>query len=182
MKIKISKFSFAVVVAASLALTVSNADAAGNHGHGSGAGIGEAGTAQDVTRTIDVTMYDNSYEPEKITVKEGETIRFVVKNEGQLVHEFNIATAAMHKAHGPEMMMMVEHGVLEADRINWDAAKKMQETMGHGMHDEPNSLLLEPGKSGKVIWTFPDHTDLEFACNIPGHYDAGMAGEIKLTH
>ena len=182
MKIKISKFSFAVVVAASLALTVSNADAAGNHGHGSGAGIGEAGTAQDVTRTIDVTMYDNYYEPEKITVKEGETIRFVVKNEGQLVHEFNIATAAMHKAHGPEMMMMVEHGVLEADRINWDAAKKMQETMGHGMHDGPNSLLLEPGKSGKVIWTFPDHTDLEFACNIPGHYDAGMAGEIKLTH
>ncbi len=182
MKIKTSKFTTAVAVSAAIMLAAFGANAAGNHGHGHGANIGKAGDAKDVTRTINVTMYDNYYEPENVTIKEGETVRFVVKNAGQLVHEFNIATAAMHKAHGPEMMMMVEHGVLEADRINWDAAKKMQESMGHGMHDEPNSLLLEPGKSGEVIWTFPDHADLEFACNVPGHYDAGMMGEIKLTH
>jgi uncharacterized cupredoxin-like copper-binding protein len=182
MHIKKSKLTIGAVVLAALTMAATGVNAAGEHGHGHAAKIGQAGKAEDVTRTINVTMHDNYYDPENISIKEGETVRFVVKNAGQLVHEFNIATAAMHKAHGPEMMMMVEHGVLEADRINWDAAKKMQETMGHGMHDEPNSLLLEPGKSGEVIWTFPDHADLEFACNIPGHYDAGMMGEIKLTH
>ena len=108
-------------------------------------------------------MGDNFYEPENVTVKEGETVRFVVKNAGEFVHEFNIATAEMHKAHAPEMMMMMKHGVLEADKINRDAAKKMQESMGHGMHDDPNSVLLEPGKTGEVIWTFPEHAELEFA-------------------
>ena len=76
----------------------------------------------------------------------------------------------------------MEHGVLEADRINWKAAKQMQKDMGHGMHEEPNSVLLEPGKSGEVVWTFPDHATLEFACNVPGHYDSGMVGDIKLSH
>jgi uncharacterized cupredoxin-like copper-binding protein len=80
------------------------------------------------------------------------------------------------------MMMMVEHGVLEADRINWNAAKKMQASMGHGAHNDPNSALLEPGQSGEIVWTFPEHATLEFACNVPGHYDAGMMGEINLTH
>lgn len=168
------------LAASSFALTPVHA--AGSHSDGHMAKTGHVGQAKDVSRTINITMYDNYYEPEGLKIKEGETVRFVVKNAGELVHEFNIATGEMHKAHGPEMMMMVEHGVLEADRINWDAAKKMQDSMGHGMHNEGNSVLLEPGKSGEIIWTFPDHAKLEFACNIPGHYDAGMMGNIKLTH
>ncbi len=156
--------------------------AAGSHGTGHGVNTGKPGTVANVTKTVNVTMYDNYYEPAGLTFKEGETVRFVVKNAGEFVHEFNIATAAMHKAHAPEMMMMLEHGVLEADRINWEAAKVMQASMGHGMHDESNSVLLEPGKSGEIIWTFPAHADLEFACNVPGHYDAGMMGKITLTH
>jgi len=178
----LGKSIVAVILSAGLAVFSSGAYAAGAHGHGHGGNIGEPGKAADVSRTVNVTMYDNYYEPENITIKEGETVRFVVKNAGEFMHEFNIATGAMHKAHGPEMMMMVEHGVLEPDRINWEAAKAMQASMGHGMHDESNSLLLEPGKSGEIIWKFPDHADLEFACNVPGHYDAGMMGEIKLTH
>jgi len=171
-----------VFVVASLALAGGAAFAAGNHGGGHGANIGKPGNASDVTKTINVTMYDNYYEPAGLTIKEGETVRFVIKNAGEFVHEFNIATAEMHKAHAPEMMMMVEHGVLEPDRINREAAKAMQASMGHGMHEEANSLLLEPGKSGEIVWTFPDRANLEFACNVPGHYDAGMMGEIKLTH
>jgi uncharacterized cupredoxin-like copper-binding protein len=88
----------------------------------------------------------------------------------------------MHKAHAPEMMMMMEHGVIEADRINLEAAKQMQATMGHGMHEEGNSVLLEPGKTGEIIWKFPEHAAIEFACNVPGHYDSGMVGKIKLVH
>jgi uncharacterized cupredoxin-like copper-binding protein len=98
-------------------------------------------------------MRDNFYEPESLDIKEGETVRFVIKNADEFVHEFNIATAEMHVVHQPEMMMMMEHRVLESDWINSDAAKKMQKTMGHGMHEEANSVLLEPGKTGE--WESP---------------------------
>lgn len=175
----------AATLAAAFALTAAPALAAGGHnsGHGgSKADIGKPGKATSGTQTVVIKMYDNYYEPENLSVKEGQTVRFTIQNKGTLVHEFNIGTAAMHHAHAPEMMMMVEHGVLEPDKINRAAAKKMQKDMGHGMHDEPNSVLLEPGKSAEIVWTFPDHAELEFACNVPGHYDAGMVGAIKLSH
>jgi uncharacterized cupredoxin-like copper-binding protein len=180
----ISKVGVAAIFALAVPVTITPAIAAGSHGtgHGDAVTTGKPGSAADATRTIEIVMNDNYYEPESLNLKEGETVRFVIKNAGEFVHEFNIATAAMHAAHQPEMAMMVEHGVLEPDRINWDAAKKMQASMGHGMHDEPNSLLLEPGKSGEIVWTFPAHAELQFACNIPGHYDSGMQGEIKLSH
>ncbi len=179
----ISTMTAVGVVVVTAVFSAGAAIAAGSHGHGHGGKAhGEPGTAEDVVRTVEVVMHDNYYEPEEMTFKEGETVRFLVKNAGELVHEFNIATAEMHEAHGPEMEMMMDHGVLEADRINWEAAGAMQASMGHGMHDEPNSLLLEPGKSGEIIWKFPDHAELEFACNVPGHYDSGMVGKIDLTH
>lgn len=179
--------SFFVAAALAAALSVSalpvTAFAAGGHGTGHESGPhGAPGNIGEVSRTIEITMYDNYYEPEEITVEEGETVRFVVKNAGEFVHEFSIATPGMHKAHAPEMMMMMEHGVLEPDRINWEAAEQMQATMGHGMHEEGNSVLLEPGKTGEIIWKFPEHASLEFACNVPGHYDSGMAGKIRLSH
>jgi uncharacterized cupredoxin-like copper-binding protein len=163
---------------------IATAHAAGSHdaGHGKGADIGQPGDPARVSRSIEVQMFDNYYEPESLSVKEGETVRFVIHNKGALVHEFSIATAEMHVAHQPEMLMMVEHGVLQGDRIDHDAAKAMQASMGHGMHEEPNSVLLEPGASGEIIWKFPKHAELEFACNVPGHYDAGMLGDIELTH
>ena len=177
------KFSiYATAALIALSLTAFSDTAFAGAGHGSTGKTGSPGKASDATRTINVTMGDNFYEPENISVKEGETVRFVVKNAGEFVHEFNIATGEMHKAHAPEMMMMMEHGVLQADHINWDAAKKMQASMGHGMHNDPNSVLLEPGKSGEIVWTFPEHAELEFACNVPGHYESGMVGKIKLSH
>jgi uncharacterized cupredoxin-like copper-binding protein len=164
-------------VAASLA--ASAALAAGVHG----AATGEPGDAAAADRTVQVTMYDNYYEPEQITIEAGETVRFVVTNEGELVHEFNIGTAETHAEHQDEMMMMVEHGVLEADKINRDM---MSMDMGGGQmmkHDDPNSVLLEPGETAEVVWRFPEDAgvDIEFACNVPGHYDAGMQGDIDLT-
>lgn len=182
---KIKSVAFAAVLAASLPLLTLSipAFAAGEHGGGHGDGIhGAPGNPGDVSRTIKIVMYDNYYEPESIEVEEGQTVRFEVTNAGEFVHEFSIATAEMHKAHAPEMMMMMEHGVIEADRINLEAAKQMQATMGHGMHEEGNSVLLEPGKTGEVIWKFPEHAAIEFACNVPGHYDSGMVGKIKLSH
>ncbi len=152
----------------------------GGHGHGGGANIGKPGKASEVTRTVTVTMIDNLYSPENIEVKKGETIRFVVKNKGEFVHEFNIGTAKMHKAHQKEMMLMVEHGVLEPDMIN-HARMKMDMGGGKTMeHNDPNSALLEPKKSGEIVWKFGSAARLEFACNIPGHYEAGMVGTISV--
>ena len=151
------------------------------HDGASSPNTGKPGNVVDATRTIEIVMHDNYYEPESLNLKEEETVRFVIKNVGEFVHEFSITAPEMHVAHQPEMMMM-EHGVLEPDRINWEAAKNMQASMGHGMHKEGNSVLVEPGKSAEIIWTFPKHATLQFACNVPGHYDSGMQGEIKLSH
>ncbi len=97
------------------------------------------------------------------------------------MHEFNIGTAASHAEHAPTMQMMVDHGVIEGGKINHETAKAMQASMGHGMHDEPNSALLVPGKTAELIWAFPDRGDIEFACNVPGHYDAGMVIETTIS-
>ena len=98
----ISKF---LVAAAAISLSAT-AFAAGTHGggHGHGAASGEPGKASAVSRTITVEMYDNYYEPESITVSPGETVRFMVENKGNLVHEFNIGTPEMHEGHQEEMM------------------------------------------------------------------------------
>jgi uncharacterized cupredoxin-like copper-binding protein len=148
-------------------------------GHNDGASeIGAPGEISDVRRTIRITMEDNFYDKEKIIVRGGETVRFLIENKGEFVHEFNIGTAAMHADHQEEMMMMMEHGVLEADKINRDMMKM---DMGNGKtmeHNDPNSVLLEPKETAEVIWKFSDDAELEFACNVPGHYASGMMGEV----
>ncbi|XKH00888.1 cupredoxin domain-containing protein [Marinobacter nauticus] len=170
-----SKFLF-VVASISMSAT---AFASGAHGDGHGAGNGEPGKASEASRTINVEMYDNYYEPEMIDVEPGQTVRFVVENKGNLVHEFNVGTPGMHDAHQKEMQMMVEHGVIQGGQIHHDM---MNMNMGNGQsmkHNDPNSVLLEPGQSREVIWTFADKANIEFACNVPGHYQAGMYGEVN---
>ena len=153
--------------------------AAGAHGGGHGASSGEPAKASEAARTITVEMYDNYYEPEAIEVKPGETVRFVVENKGNLVHEFNIGTPDMHEAHQKEMMMMVEHGVIQGGKLNNDMMN-MDMGNGHSMkHDDPNSVLLEPGQSKEVVWKFSDKGNIEFACNVPGHYQSGMYGDVN---
>lgn len=187
-KLTLSRTLRAAGTACLFILPITFANAAETHGGGHGAKtetgpiIGTPADASRATRTIEIVMYDNYYEPEEISVKEGETIKFLIKNAGEFLHEFNIATDEMHQAHAPEMQMMADHGVLMPDHVNWEAAKAMQASMGHGMHEAPNSVLLEPGKTGEIVWTFPENIDLEFACNIPGHYDSGMMGEFSITH
>lgn len=160
---------------------VAHSFAAGTHEHGHGHQTGEPGKADDMTRTVEVYLYDNYYEPEEIDVQLGETIRFKLINNGEFVHEFNIGTPEMHAEHQDEMMMMVEHGVLESDKINHDMMD-MDMGSGHVMsHDDPNSMLMEPGDVAEIIWTFSADATLEFACNVPGHYDSGMVGMFRIS-
>jgi uncharacterized cupredoxin-like copper-binding protein len=156
--------------------------------------FGTRGRAQDVRRTVDIVMQDNTYQPQRIQVRAGETVRFRVRNAGELLHEFNIGTAAMHQQHQREMQAMFESGMMSA--TSKDAMAGMDHSkmpgmnhgaMGHGgmnhgaapmRHDDPNAVLVNPGKTEEMIFKFTKAANLEFACNIPGHYEAGMVGNV----
>ena len=140
--------------------------------------IGEIGKLSEVNKTIEIKMYDNYFEPKEIKIKKNETVRFLITNYGELVHEFNIATREMHLNHQNEMMKMMEYGILLGDKID---KQKMQELSkkDHSLaHSHKNSLLLEPNQSGELIWKFSKDIVLEAACNVPGHYDSGMITKI----
>ena len=142
--------------------------------------IGEKGNEANIDRVITVLMYDNYYEPNQINVKKNETIKFLVKNKGELVHEFNIATKEMHLKHQPEMMKLVENEILLADKIDKKKMKEMAKKDHSMAHSHSNSVLLEPGQTGKLIWKFNTDTKIEAACNVPGHYESGMIAKISL--
>lgn len=179
MPVQLSK-SLAFALALSTLAGAGAAFAAGSHSGDHGPAIGEPGDAAAADRTIEVVMSDNYFEPEHLTIAAGETVRFVVKNDGEFLHEFNLGTAAMHAAHQKEMATMMEHGMITPTGIDHEQMK--MDHGGHGMeHDDANSVLVEPGATKELVWRFTADTHLEFACNIPGHYEAGMMGEIDVT-
>ena len=143
--------------------------------------IGSLGKVEEINRTIKVVMYDNYYEPSNFSIKSGETIKFEVINAGELVHEFNIANAMMHKNHQPEMEKMVENEILLADSIDKEKMKKMAKMDKAMAHSHSNSVLLEPKQKGNIIWKFDNAVNIEIACNVPGHYQVGMIAKVDIN-
>ena len=141
--------------------------------------IGEKGKSSEVTRVINVKMHDNFYEPSQIQVMKDETIKFVIINVGELVHEFNIPTKEMHKKHQPEMMMMVQNEILLPNKIDKKKMKQMSKKNPSMAHSHSNSVLLSPGEKGELIWKFSNKAEIEAACNVPGHYEIGMIAKIS---
>ena len=120
---------------------------------------GKPGKVNKQTRTIKVDMIDAMrFLPDTITVKEGETIRFVVTNSGRMMHEMVIGTPEKLKEHAA---MMAKHPGMQ--------------------HDAPNLAHVAPGKTGEIVWTFNRPGTFEFACLIAGHYEAGMRGTLVVT-
>jgi uncharacterized cupredoxin-like copper-binding protein len=120
---------------------------------------GIAGDAKAVRRTIPVGMTDDMrFSPGQIEVKQGETIRFTLKNNGKLLHEFVIGTKNDLDEHAA---LMVKFPKME--------------------HDEPYMAHVPPGKTGAIVWNFNRAGDFDFACLIAGHYQAGMVGKIKVN-
>ncbi len=153
------KNTFKLVTACVLWTAAGAVFAAGAHagGHGT-ASIGKPGAAGKAQRTITVEMSDTMrFTPDKVTVKRGETIRFIVKNTGKLQHEFNLGTEADLKAH-------------------YELMKKFPEME----HDEPNIASVAPGGTGEVVWQFTKPGTVHFACLHPGHFDAGMKGTVTV--
>jgi len=142
--------------------------------------IGSKGNENDISRVIKVIMYDNYYEPSSFQINAGETIKFEVENAGELVHEFNIANKMMHMKHQPEMEKMVENEILFADSIDKNKMKKMAKIDKSMGHSHSNSVLLEPKQKGNIIWRFDNAVNIEVACNVPGHYQAGMIAKVNI--
>ena len=120
---------------------------------------GIAGDAKAAKRTIEIRMSDKMrFEPDFIEVREGETVRLVHRNRGKLMHEFVLGTKAELEEHAA---LMLKFPTME--------------------HDEPYMAHVAPGKRGEIVWTFNRAGEFEFACLIPGHYQAGMVGKVKVT-
>jgi uncharacterized cupredoxin-like copper-binding protein len=141
--------------------------------------MGEKGDPAEVVKIIKVKMYDNYYEPSEFKIKKNQTIKFIVHNYGELVHEFNISTTEMHLKHQPEMMKMVENEILLVDRIDKKKMKELSKKDHSMSHTHTNSVLLEPNETAEIIWKFNTDAKLEAACNVPGHYEAGMIAKIN---
>ena len=103
-------------------------------------------------------------------MRDGETVRFVVRNDGMEPHELTIGTVAEHGEHRKQMKEMME-------------LQKKGGHAGHSMSDMAQSggVWVEAGKTGTFVWTFKRAANLEFACNIPGHYEDGMKGPIRFV-
>ena len=150
-----------VIAIPSLFLALS-AMANGNHagGHGGVEAIGKPGLAAQVTRTVNVDMTDDMrFHTSKIAVKQGETIRFVAKNSGQIKHEMVLGTAKELKDH-------------------YEVMKKNPEME----HADENMVTVAPGQSGEIIWQFTKPGKVDFACLQPGHFDAGMKGVVNVAN
>jgi uncharacterized cupredoxin-like copper-binding protein len=180
-----SLFLGSAALALAAAAHAAEGPAGQTHSHDS-AVIGQPAKATASTRTVQIKLIDIAFEPESVKVKAGETVRFVITNAGQLLHEFNLGTAQMHAEHRKEMAMMMEHGMITPTGVDEKMMKmdhaNMPGMQGHSMkHDDPNSVLVAPGETKELVWKFTKAVDLEFACNIPGHYESGMVGKVDFS-
>lgn len=156
----------ATAAAAALPLLATPARAHGDEAHAKKGPVrkeqkdwGIAGDAKNVKHSIAVGMADNMrFTPDKIAVQQGETVKFVARNTGKVMHEFVIGTKAENGKHAE---MMVKFPTME--------------------HDEPYMAHVPPGKTGEIVWTFNRVGEFEFACLIAGHYQAGMVGTITVA-
>ena len=130
-----------------------------SHGHDAGFSAGEPGDPKKPARIVQITMNEGDgkmmYVPDRVEIKRGEQIKFVLRNNGALDHEFILATTAENLKHAEEM-------------------KKNPEME----HDDPNAKRLAPKKTNEVVWRFTKAGEFEFGCLIPGHREAGMIGAV----
>jgi len=150
------KINSILILGAWPALTLAAGEHAGGH---DATPYGKPGEAAQVNRTIEVQAADSMrYAPAAITVRRGETIQFVLKNTGKLPHELVLGDAQSLREHAETMR---RHPDME--------------------HDDPNMVKVAPGGTGTLIWKFTRAGTVDFACLIPGHYEAGMKGTIRVS-
>jgi len=118
--------------------------------------FGREGDPKKVTRTIKLDMTDAfRFTPGEVTVKRGETVKFVVSNSGKQLHEMVLGTTEELKEHAELMKKFPD----------------MEHADAHMAH-------VKPGAKGEIVWQFTKAGEYQFACLIPGHYEAGMVGKV----
>ncbi len=124
--------------------------------------VGSPGDPANVSRTIEITMVENRFKPSEIKVKQGETVKFVLRNAGKKKHEIMIGVPEEIDKHGKMMKKF-------PDREHPDA---------------PNMISLNSGKTGELVWHFTEAGVIDFACPLPGHFKGmnfkGMKGTIEV--
>jgi uncharacterized cupredoxin-like copper-binding protein len=148
-----------------LAALASPALASGSHagGHGEAMAVGEPGNKANANQTIRITMKETEdgkmiFTPAVFKVRKGQTVKFAIKNAGELDHEFVL----------DQEDKIMEH-------------KAVMEKFPEMEHDDPNAIRLAAGKSGEIIWKFTNDGTFKIACLVPGHYDAGMHGDVTVA-
>ena len=163
-----AKGAVAAAVAVSALVATANLTAAGAHegrNHPSTFPFGAPGKAADIDRTIRVEVKDLSFVPGALEVKARETVRFVVVNNSEVDHDFTIGDSraqSEHRAEMTEMAAMGDMATMHADRA------------------DPNAVFLKAGQTKEIVWRFAKAGQIEFGCNVPGHYEAGMKGTIAI--
>ena len=147
-----------LLIAASLAahgsFALAHGDALSHAGHDSA--LGQPGNPEQISRTVEITMSDSMrFSPARVSVYRNETIRFVLKNEGKLKHEMVLGTPQHLRQHAAMMLKFPD----------------MQ-------HTDPNQASVLPGGTAELVWQFTQAATLAFACLQPGHYEAGMKGQV----
>ena len=129
------------------------------HGETNETTFGRPADPAAAKRTVRVEMTDQMrFQPAEITVKRNETVRFVPVNSGQVMHEMVLGTMAELKRHA-----------------------EMMKKGAHMSHEEFNMAHVAPGKQGEIGWQFTKAGEFFYACLIPGHFDAGMIGRVKVV-
>jgi uncharacterized cupredoxin-like copper-binding protein len=153
--------AFAVLSVTSTLPAIAGPEPAGHNHEMEGFSAGEQGDPKELSRIIQVTMEERDgkmlYVPAKVEIRKGETIKFVIYNNGELDHEFVLATTKENLKHAEAMEMNPE----------------ME-------HDDPNATRVAPKQTSEMIWKFTKAGQFEFACLIPGHRDAGMIGTVAV--
>jgi uncharacterized cupredoxin-like copper-binding protein len=159
------KFNFALLAVAAVLF----AQPAFSQGHGSHdtmahststeeKAFGRKGDPKKVSRTIELDMSDAMrFAPAELAVKQGETVRFRLKNSGKVLHEMVLGTMQELKEHAE---IMKQHP---------------------GMHHaEANIVHVSPGKTGALVWQFTNPGEFHYGCLVPGHFEAGMVGRVRV--
>lgn len=121
--------------------------------------FGREGDPKKVSRTVNVDMSDKMrFTPAELTIKQGETIRFRVKNSGKVMHEMVLGSMDELKKHAE---MMRKHPEME--------------------HEEPYMAHVAPGKTESLVWQFTKTGEFHYGCLIPGHFEAGMVGRVRVV-
>ncbi|CEP36080.1 Putative copper-binding protein [Halomonas sp. R57-5] len=155
--------------ALSLSLITGAALAAPGHGGG-----GNNLTEADVDRTITLDAGDMWFDPETLEMAAGEIVKFEITNTGNLEHEFVIGSKEAQEEHRQMMLNMANSGGHDMSNMSHGG--------GHDMASmDMAGVTIAPGETGTLLWSVPDNVnELEYACNIPGHYESGMYGNFSL--